>query len=602
MRTEGPHCRGDAGVTELSCGTLLTMVRHGEVDTRGWDDLRLAHLVRVATARLVGPVTRLARRTGLSRLGMLGAALFFCVSLTPSLLPRTWQVQGFISGFSAAVGYASGVVLAWLWRRTVRGRLRLPERLSRVLRPVLVVGVTVLVGASLYQGSRWQRDLYALMGAKVPGRPAYLGVLLLSAVLMGAMIVVARGLRALARALAGLLRRFIPAVPARILGVTLVALLVVGLLEGVVLDGLLSAAAGTSRALNDRLPTAVSQPVTPARSGSPQSLVSWESLGSQGRSFVTSGPTLEQLRRFAGPGAREPIRAYVGLRTVPSITEAAALAVRELERTGAFSRAVLCVVTTTGTGWVDPYLADALEYMYAGDTAMVGIQYSYLPSWISFLSEHGRVRQAGRELFDQVYRRWSAIPPAERPRLLIFGESLGSLGSEAAFRDLDDLRARVDGVLWAGPVNANSMWRQLVTHRDPGTPEVLPVYQGGTTVRFVSEPGDLDRPRGPWRHPRVVYLQNPSDPVTWWSPRLLLRRPAWLAEPRGHDVLPAMRWYPFVTFLQVTADLVLAKEAPQGHGHNFHRAAVAAWAAVAQPPNWTQARTDQLVSLLATRE
>ena len=37
-------------------------------------------------------------------------ALFFCLSLTPSLLPRDWLFQGLIGGINAAIGYGIGVV------------------------------------------------------------------------------------------------------------------------------------------------------------------------------------------------------------------------------------------------------------------------------------------------------------------------------------------------------------------------------------------------------------------------------------------------------------------------------------------------------------
>jgi uncharacterized membrane protein len=92
----------------------------------------------------------------------------------------------------------------------------------------------------------------------------------------------------------------------------------------------------------------------------------------------------------------------------------------------------------------------------------------------------------------------------------------------------------------------------------------------------------------------VVYLQNASDPVTWWSPRLLFTRPDWLTEPRGYDVSPTMRWYPALTFLQVTADLLLAQQTRTAHGHYFHGATVAAWAAILTPPGWTPTRTAEL--------
>jgi uncharacterized membrane protein len=162
--------------------------------------------------------------------------------------------------------------------------------------------------------------------------------------------------------------------------------------------------------------------------------------------------------------------------------------VEELRRTGAFSRRVLGVVTTTGTGWVDEGAVDPLEYMYDGDTALAAMQYSYLPSWISFLADRQKAKQAGRELFDQVHAVWSRLPERRRPKLLVFGESLGSFGGEAAFAGIDDLRHRTDGVLWVGPTSSNALWEELVRRRDPGTPYVLPTYRHGATVRFAAQP------------------------------------------------------------------------------------------------------------------
>jgi uncharacterized membrane protein len=555
--------------------------------------------VRRAWSATVDTASRLDRRARVSRPGLLVAALFFCLSVTPSLLPRTWLVQGFISGLSATVGYASGVAVTWLGRRLTRDRLPTSSWMPAAGRPIVTALALGLVAVFLVQGSLWQRNLHTLMGAQPPGRPAYLGVLLVTILLLVAIVAVTRGLRALVRMIIRLLRRWIPRLPAQVSGVALVLLLLVGLGEGVVLDGFLGMASTTSANLNDTAGTSSAAPTSSTRSGSPPSLVGWESLGMQGRVFVTDGPTLQQLRNFGGAQAQEPIRVYVGLKSAPTIAASAELAVRELERTGAFSRAILCVVTTTGTGWVDPYLAAALEYVHNGNTALVGMQYSYLPSWISFLTERERVQEAGRVLFSHVYERWAALPPEGRPRLLVFGESLGSLGSESAFADLADVRARTDGALWVGPTNDNPLWSAMVANRDAGSTEILPIYQDGTDVRFASNPADLERPPGGhWNEPRVVYLQNPSDPVTWWSPRLLLDRPDWLTEPRGYDVLPEMRWFPVVTFLQVTADLVLAERAPPRHGHEFHRAAVAAWVAIAEPPGWSPARGEELTRLL----
>ena len=75
---------------------------------------------------------------------------------------------------------------------------------------------------------------------------------------------------------------------------------------------------------------------------------------------------VEELEATAGPGDTvvQPIRAYVGLQTVDGVDERAALAVEELERTGAFDRSVLVIATVTGTGWINPVAAEALEHLH----------------------------------------------------------------------------------------------------------------------------------------------------------------------------------------------------------------------------------------------
>ena len=186
--------------------------------------------------------------------------------------------------------------------------------------------------------------------------------------------------------------------------------------------------------------------------------------------------------------------------------------------------------------------------------------------------------------------------------LLTFGESLGSYGGESAFTGLDDLVRRVDGALWAGPTHANPLWGRVVARRDDGSTQVRPVVQDGHTVRVATRPSDLTSPAQPWPSPRIVYLNHASDPVTWWSPSLLVHKPDWLREKRGPDVLPAMRWYPFVTFWQVTADLMFADQAPPGHGHHYGGELAAAWAVIAPPAGWTDTDTARLSSLIDSHD
>jgi uncharacterized membrane protein len=65
--------------------------------------------------------------------------------------------------------------------------------------------------------------------------------------------------------------------------------------------------------------------------------------------------------------------------------------------------------------------------------------------------------------------------------------------------------------------------------------------------------------------------------------------------PRGPDVSPDLRWYPVVTFLQLTLDIALATTAPTGHGHVFAAEHyIDAWTQVADIRDWPQADIDRL--------
>ena len=524
--------------------------------------------------------------------GTLGAVLFGCASLTPSLLPRGWVLQGLIAGITAAIGYGAGVTVAWFVAELTETRLSAGFR-HRAWQVLAVVGL-VLAVVFLWLGAGWQRDIHELMGLDAPSSYGWIGIVVLAVLVFALFVGIGRGIQWLGRLLFRLFGRFLPRRVARPLGVVVVTAVVIFLLNGVLWQGLVEAINSTFSVKDDGTEEGAVEPTASERSGSPASLVPWEDLGLQGRNFVGKGPTPAQLQAFSGRPAMEPVRAYVGLASAEDVGDRAALAVRELERAGGFDRSVLVIVTTTGTGWVDPAASNSLEYEFNGDTAMVGMQYSYLPSWMSFLVDQVKARDAGRALFDAVYGLWADLPADSRPALYVFGESLGTFGGEAAFSGLADIENRTDGVLWAGPPNFNDLWRDIVADREEDSPEWLPVVDGGRTVRFADEAPDLAGPPGPWGKPRVVYLQNASDPIVWWSPQLILSHPDWLRGERGPDVSQGMVWLPFVTFWQVTADLAFSTGVPDGHGHKYEADYVNGWAHVAQPPGWTASDTDRL--------
>ncbi|HEY4994297.1 MAG TPA: alpha/beta-hydrolase family protein, partial [Nakamurella sp.] len=217
--------------------------------------------------------------------------------------------------------------------------------------------------------------------------------------------------------------------------------------------------------------------------------------------------------------------------------------------------------------------------------------------------DQSRAREAGRALFDAVYDRWNDLPATQRPKLLLFGVSLGSFSGEAAFSGEFDLRNRVDGALFAGPPNFNTLFREFTDGRDAGSPEIEPVFRDGRTVRFTADPSAPIAPTSaPWDGTRVLYLSHPSDPIVWWSTDLVLGRPDWLTEPAGRDVLDEMVWIPFVTFWQVTADMIEPVPVPQGHGHSYTSQYVDGWAAVISPPGWTAQKADALRAIVGSSD
>ncbi|MFJ9789106.1 alpha/beta hydrolase [Streptomyces globosus] len=524
--------------------------------------------------------------------GCWGALALACLSFTPSLLPRGGVLQGVVAGISAAIGYGLGVLAAFVWRAFADRDPRTPSRRSWL---VFAVCAVILFGLAFGLGQYWQHRIRQLMGVTEYSAAATVACPFVAAAVFLVLLVVGRGLRRLYHAAARLLGRWIGPRAARVVGWLAVAALAWSVFSGVLLGGFVNAANEAFSVRDTETPEGVSRPVSVLRSGGPGSLVPWDTLGREGRAFTGSGPTAEQIGAFAGREAMEPVRAYAGLATADDAESRAERAVADLRRAGGFERENLLVMTTTGSGWVDPAAVDTFEYLGAGDAATVAMQYSYLPSWLSYLVDQSKARQAGRELFDAVYDVWSKLPPEQRPRLFVAGESLGSFGGETAFSGEYDLRNRTAGTLFAGPPNFNTLFREFSDQRDPASPEIQPVYKDGRTVRFTGDPAAGMPPADrPWDGARVLYLMNPSDPIVWWSPSLALTEPDWIGQAPGDDVLEEMVWLPFVTFWQVTADLPFSTGVPDGHGHTYKTAYVDGWNAVMRPEGITAQDLDRL--------
>lgn len=527
-----------------------------------------------------------------SFIGLTMAALFFAASVTPSLLPRTYLVQGILSGFALAIGYCVGVVLVWTYQFF---EFHEPTGRTQTIAKRITVGVVaVLFIGFVWRMTFWQNSIRELMNMETlettyPYRTAFI------AVLLGALLVtLARLFVAASRWVADRLDHFFPRKVAATIAFAIVGVAALFLSNDLVAKNLLSAADSFFAKLDERSDDEVEQPADDALTGSESSLVNWDSIGRQGKNFLALGPTKDEITDFIGVEAKRPIRVYAGVRSRPSMKARAQLALEELKRVGGFERSVLVVATPTGTGWLDPSAVDTVEYLHGGDTAIVSIQYSYLPSWITILVDPQRSIDSARALFDEVYAYWKTLPKDNRPRLYLQGLSLGSLGSEESADLLTVFEDPIHGALWSGPPFPSKEWNQIVRNRNPDSPAWLPTFRDGRLLRFTAQQNSLE-PEKEWGPMRDVYIQYSSDPMVWFSPSLALSRPAWLTDPPGPDVSPHLRWYPIITFLQIGFDLPMATTVPIGHGHNYAPSSyIDGWVAVTQPEH---ASNEQIASL-----
>jgi uncharacterized membrane protein len=536
----------------------------------------------------------------LSAAGLLTGTLFFAFSLTPGLVPRDVLMQGVLSGVSFAAGYGAGVFMHWLWSYLELPRPGGRRRRTMIIAAALVCGVTAAV--FLWLATGWQNSVRTLMGMEPLGSARPISVGLLALFVAGAVLALARLFRRTFQLLSRRLqRRLVPRRISNVLALVLAAALFWAVLNGVVFRLGLRAADASFQQLDALIDDGIEQPQDPGVTGSAASLVTWRDLGRQGREFVSSAPSAEDLSAFLGHQAPAPVRVYVGLNSAPTPQARARLALEELERMGAFERAALILITPTGTGRVDPGAIDSVEYLLRGDVASVAVQYSYLPSPLSLLVEADYGAGTARALFDAVYGHWRALAPEARPALYLHGLSLGALNSDLSLDLFDVIGDPPRGALWSGPPFRSETWRSVTARRDTGSPAWLPRFRDGSVVRFANQNG-LDAASAPWGAVRIVYLQYASDPITFFEPRALYRRPAWMSEPRGPDVSPALRWFPIVTMLQLAADMAAAP-APNGFGHNFAAAHyIDAWLGLIEPAGWGVEDVERLKEELAHLE
>ena len=523
---------------------------------------------------------------GLSFLGVIAALAMYAVSVSPSLMARSWAWHAVASGILVACGYVAGVVV----QNVAQLVIRLTGLTISASEPV-ELGFRIGIGAlfalwwiyAVIQSYRRARKAAALVN--MPGET--FGEYLLGtagAVVVSWMLLrIVGALNRLCWMLIASLDAHMPRLAAIVVSMVILFAIMFFLTSKVILRGGIGFFRRKAEQLNMRTARGIYQPFVPERSASPASSVTWESVGGQGRVFLGRGPSRLDIAQVCGGVAMEPIRVYSGMPTGGSgIEQAAATVVAELHRTGAFDRAVILIAASTGSGWVDEWQVQPLEFLTRGNCATASLQYSYVPSALNWLTGLEPAQEASAALFAAVRAELDLMDEADRPALFVCGESLGAFASQSVFESFEDVLARVDGALWVGTPSFTPMHAALTAARHKGSPEVAPVVHNARRVRFVNEPSDLrtdlyGRELGPWGFPRVVYAQHPSDPVVWWTNKLIWTQPDWLRERAGRDVSMNVEFTRFATYIQVLADLPVAGTAPGGHGHTYHEELIPLW-------------------------
>ena len=525
----------------------------------------------------------------ISLIGVVGALVMYGVSVSPSLLARSWQWHAVASGVLSAVGYIVGLTIQRFYALVVPRlgvQITAPQSVSIAFRAVLLLGFFLWFLRWLLQSYRERKRANHLVGMRGETLGEYLLGTFCAFILMLALLGFAWGLQWIGRAIVIVLSQWMHMVFALALSLLILVVIVYALTSKVLLKLGINFFTSHARKMNNRTAKGIVQPQVPERSGSPQSRSSWRAVGGQGRVFLGRGPSCADIEAVTGCSAMEPIRVYAGMpEEGQSLQSAADLVVEELHRTGAFDRAVILIATSTGSGWVDEWQVQPLEYLTRGNCATASMQYSFVPSSINFLTDLDVSEEAAVILFETIRRAVDELPEDRRPALFVCGESLGAYASQHVFSGIVDVLSRTDGALWVGTPAFTPMHAELTAIRHRGSPEVAPVVANGRHVRFVNVPENLwadvyGRELGDWNYPRVVYAQHPSDPVVWWNSELVWHKPDWISEKVDGDVSPHMQYTRGATYIQVLVDMPVAGTAPGGHGHTYHEELIPLWEAI----------------------
>lgn len=311
----------------------------------------------------------------------------------------------------------------------------------------------------------------------------------------------------------------------------------------------------------------------------PRSGVSFDDVGKEGRRFAFMRLPASDIEHVMDEPALEPIRVVAGLKSAKTVEDRVAVALSEMDRLGAFDRSYICVAVPTGVGYVSYVFTEALEYLSRGDCATVLAQYALRPSALALDAANVGAAQT-RMLLQRISERIASMPEAKRPKLLLFGESLGAMVAlnSTEPEGVDFLRyTDVDSALFLG----SPYWSALVLGR---------AYRPGNVDahgRMIIAAGmdELMRESTERGKVRYVALSHFDDPIPKFTLRLAVQAPTWMGAPatRPPGVPRETRWRPVNTFVLTLIDVKNGMDfkpglfLPKGHDYRYDSARAVAW-------------------------
>ena len=542
----------------------------------------------------ITPAVRMARRNRLPRnmtAGILGAEVATWAAIWPSLLPRPWWVTALNVAIGQAVGHFFAASAAFGLKNILHAAGKRPQdhltpQLKRNAHWILGT-ITIVTMAKSVRNQGIQADL---VGKSIDRGPAQAAIgLSLGTLGYGALLLLGEGVQFTASKLSQQLGRAVPMLVAWPVTIAAFILATAALSDRVVLRRFIHSASVRAQKINRSVFPGSIMPWEPERSGSPWSYERWTAVGAHGRRFLSGGPRARDITEVMEfTRAREPIRIYAGLMSGRTVRGQVRRVLVEMERTGAFHRNTIVIQMPSGSGWVSEWMAAAPEFLTKGNCASVSLQYSILPSAFAYVVDKKAPIEAAQLLIRAVRNRLDSMPEDNRPKLYLGGESLGAYAHLDGYEDFADLLESCDGAVFTGPPSMTKLLGNL--EHDAGSLERAPVIDGGRHIRFATAAAHTRHDafgrnyEHDWQRPRVLIAQHASDPIVWWSSKLIYRRPTWMHEPTPStlyaDTFHAMSWAPLISFWQIGLDQINSLNVPGGHGHNYHEETFWYWDSV----------------------